>query len=103
MPATTLAGEAVASSMVQLWQGRVVASAVLLPRKGGKVGIPIVNALIEKYGPPTEAKPHINRYVWHRGSHALSFDGYSGVVIATNTDAQDALRKIAARKNKTDL
>lgn len=100
---TTFANRPATAHAVMLAGGKVVGAAVWLPERGFTASEPIRAALFEKFGRPTEYKPHVNEASWRRGDEVLSFDGYRGNVLLVDLDALRRRAAAAAKTNKKDL
>lgn len=98
-----LGGTNVSWIFLTLWNGRIISLGAMLPERGRHVGLTLVEALTEKYGPPDASKAHIAVYRWRLPGQEMAFDGYSGSLIATDTGAMADLRKTNAKKNSGNL
>lgn len=103
MGPTTLANQPAKKHTVYLVDGKIAGAQFFMESRGRYANQDIKAALIEKFGPPTSEKNHINEALWMRGNEILSFDGYAGTVGIIDHAAMDQAKRESAAKNKSDL
>lgn len=100
---TTLANQPADWHAVIIIDGKVSGVFVKLPSGGPHAYSSVRDALVEKFGQPTSNKPHINEARWNIGGGMLSFDGWKGMVLMTDLEANSRRAGEAAKENKKDL
>ncbi|MDM0110227.1 hypothetical protein QTH97_35420 [Variovorax sp. J22R24] len=98
----TLAGKPAKFFVVDLYKGKIVA----VGAGGMSSPMDVANALMMKFGPPTESKAHIQEYTWHKGRTAMVIKAYSpatGMVILKDIANYEAARAEDASAAQSDL
>ncbi len=103
MGPTTLANQEASDHLVSFHNGRVVAVMYQLRARGQHANAPVKAAFVEKYGPPTLSKPHINDFAWERQGVILSLDGWKGTVVLIDRSLAEAAQKASAQRSKGDI
>ncbi len=99
----TIANQPTKSFGLTIGEGKLVAVQFNLVDRGAYANIAVRDALIEKYGRPTESKSHINKATWLAGGKGLVFDGWAGTVLIMDFESYRRLKQDGAKKDKADL
>lgn len=101
--ATTYAGAEAKDISLVIYNNEIIGVMVALRERGPHANSGVLAAMKEKFGNPTESKPHVNEYRWRQGSVILSFDGYRGTVLLADIEKNRKAVESGAKANKGDL
>lgn len=100
---TTLANQPVKAVVVSIYQGRIASVFFSLEERGRNAHGTLRDALQEKFGPPSDSKPHVNEYTWRRGQQGMRLDGWTGGVLLIDREAQTRMDRERRDSGKKDL
>jgi hypothetical protein len=100
---TTLANQEVKSILISIFEGKLSSVMFNLAARGRNANSAVRDALVEKFGEPTGGRRHLGEYSWGRGSEALSFDGWSGLVLVFDRLVEERAKRQSTDANKKDM
>ncbi len=100
---TTYGGVNAKNFTLFLFEGKVLGALVDFGFGGKYNHFTLHDALIQKYGPPSEARKAVNTYTWQQGTVSLTLNGLEGHVTLHDQTAFDNAKKISAEEAQKDL
>lgn len=86
-----------------LFEGKVLGALVDFGFGGKHNHFTLHDALVQKYGPPSESRKSVNTYTWQQGTVSLTLNGLEGLVTLHDQTAFESAKKASAYQAKDDL
>jgi hypothetical protein len=104
LPVNSLANQPLSDFALIINNGIVEGVMANTGQRGQHANSQIRDALLEKFGPATDTKAHINSYIWQdQNGLTLAFDGWKGTVILIDRNTVRKGAAESAKANKDDL
>lgn len=100
---TSYGGASAKNFSLFLFEGKVLGALVDFGFGGKQNHFTLHDALVQKYGPPSESRKAVNTYTWQQGPVSLSLNGLEGLVTLHNQTAFESAKKASADQAKDDL